>query len=92
MTRSTNKANAPEKAAKTTLTYAPNQADQARKLADMMGLPATALKPGTTDAGEREPMTLVLGSDFKGAGVPITGPVKAPDVDKVEADKKVCAQ
>ncbi|WP_329119873.1 LCP family protein [Streptomyces sp. NBC_01353] len=92
VTRSTNKANAPEKAAKTTLTYAPNQADQARKLADMMGLPATALKPGTTDAGEREPMTLVLGSDFKGAGVPITGPVKAPDVDKVEADKKVCAQ
>ncbi|MFB7374275.1 LCP family protein [Streptomyces sp. NPDC056222] len=92
VSRSTNKANAPEKAAKTTLTYAPNQADQARKLADMMGLPATALKPGTTDAGEREPMTLVLGSDFKGAGVPITGPVKAPDVGQVEADKKVCAQ
>jgi LCP family protein required for cell wall assembly len=92
VTRSTNKANAPEKAAKTTLTYAPNQADQARKLADMMGLPATALKPGTTNAGEREPMTLVLGSDFKGAGMPITGPVKAPDVGQVEADKKVCAQ
>ncbi|MET9655084.1 MULTISPECIES: LCP family protein [unclassified Streptomyces] len=90
--RSTNKANAPEKAAKTTLTYAPNQADQARKLADMMGLPATALKPGTVDAGEREPMSLVLGADFKGAGVPITGPAKAPDVDKVEADKTVCAQ
>ncbi|MET9438661.1 LCP family protein [Streptomyces sp. NPDC006551] len=92
VTRSTNKANAPEKAAKTTLTYAPNQADQARKLADMMGLPATALKPGTQDAGEREPMTLVLGGDFKGAGVPITGPAKAPDVEKVEADKQVCAQ
>lgn len=92
VTRSTNKANAPEKAAKTTLTYAPNQADQARKLADLMGLPASALKPGTTDAGEREPMTLVLGSDFKGAGTPITAPVKAPDVGQVEADKKVCAQ
>ncbi|MEU6883516.1 LCP family protein [Streptomyces sp. NPDC046712] len=92
VTRSTNKANAPEKAAKTTLTYAPNQADQARKLADMMGLPATALKPGTADAAEREPMTLVLGSDFKGAGVPITGPAKAPDVGQVAADKKVCAQ
>ncbi|MFJ8670210.1 LCP family protein [Streptomyces sp. NPDC093600] len=92
VTRSTNKANAPEKAAKTTLTYGPNQADQARKLADMMGLPATALKPGTQEAGEREPMTLVLGGDFKGAGVPITGPVKAPDVEKVEADKQVCAQ
>ncbi|MBT2443606.1 LCP family protein [Streptomyces sp. ISL-36] len=92
VTRSTNKANAPEKAAKTTLTYAPNQADQARKLADMMGLPATALKPGTQAAGERVPMDLVLGADFKGAGVPITGPAKVPDVDKVEADKKVCAE
>ncbi|RSS35969.1 LCP family protein [Streptomyces sp. WAC08241] len=90
--RSTNKSNAPEKAAKTTLTYAPNQADQARKLADLMGLPATALQPGTQDAGEREPMTLVLGADFKGAGVPVTGPAKAPDVEKVEADKQVCAK
>ncbi|WP_369144571.1 LCP family protein [Streptomyces sp. R44] len=91
--RSTNKSNAPEKAAKTTLEYAPNQADQARKLADMMGLPATALKPGTQNAGEREPMTLVLGADFKGAGVPITGPAKAPkDLEKVAADKQVCAK
>ncbi|MFF2780765.1 LCP family protein [Streptomyces sp. NPDC058052] len=90
--RSTNKSNAPEKAAKTTLSYAPNQADQARALAAMMGLPATALKQGTTDAGEREPMTLVLGADFKGAGVPMTAPTKAPDVGQVEADKKVCAQ
>ncbi|WP_435969758.1 LCP family glycopolymer transferase [Streptomyces sp. Qhu_M48] len=92
VSRSTNKSNAPEKAAKTTLTYAPNQADQARTLADMMGLAATALKPGTQDAGEREPMTLVLGADFKGAGVPINGPTKAPDVEKVEADKQVCAK
>ncbi|MEX0173828.1 LCP family protein [Streptomyces sp. LMG1-1-1.1] len=91
--RSTNKSNAPEKAAKTTLTYAPNQADQARKLADMMGLPASALKPGTQDAGVREPMTLVLGADFKGAGVPVTGPAKAPkDLEKVAADKQVCAK
>ncbi|MFB6634435.1 LCP family glycopolymer transferase [Streptomyces sp. NPDC004288] len=93
VSRSTNKSNAPEKAAKTTLTYAPNQADQARKLADMMGLPATALQPGTQDAAEREPMTLVLGADFKGAGVPITGPAKAPkDLEKVAADKQVCAK
>ncbi|MEU8528723.1 LCP family protein [Streptomyces sp. NPDC048629] len=91
VSRSTNKSNAPEKAALTTLTYAPNQADQARKLADLMGLPATALKPGTADAGPMEPMTLILGADFKGAGVPITGPAKVPDIDKVEADKKVCA-
>ncbi|MFD4376867.1 LCP family protein [Streptomyces sp. NPDC058486] len=92
VSRSTNKSNAPEKAAKTTLSYAPNQADQARALAAMMGLPATALKQGTTAAGEREPMTLVLGADFKGAGVSMTAPTKAPDVDQVEADKKVCAQ
>ncbi|MFC8276807.1 LCP family protein [Streptomyces sp. NPDC057271] len=91
VTRSTNKSNAPEKAAKTTLEYAPNQADQARKLADLMGLPATALKPGTQDAEELAPMTLVLGSDFKGAGVPITGPAKAPEGAQT-ADKKVCAE
>ncbi|MGW8364347.1 LCP family protein [Streptomyces wedmorensis] len=93
VSRSTNRSNAPEKAAKTTLTYAPNQADQARKLADMMGLPASALKPGTQDAGVREPMTLVLGADFKGAGVPVTGPAKAPkDLEKLAADKQVCAK
>ncbi|MEU8544951.1 LCP family protein [Streptomyces sp. NPDC048717] len=91
VTRSTNKSNAPEKAAKTTLTYAPNQAAQARKLADLMGLPASALKPGTQDAGELEPMTLVLGSDFKGAGVPLTGSAKAPDGAQT-ADKQVCAK
>ncbi|MEV7282790.1 LCP family protein [Streptomyces sp. NPDC093111] len=91
VTRSTNKSNAPEKAPATTLTYAPNQADQARKLADLMGLPASALKPGTQDAGEREPMTLVLGADFKGAGVPLTGPAKAPEGAQT-ADKQVCAK
>ncbi|MFF2574097.1 LCP family protein [Streptomyces sp. NPDC101191] len=91
VTRSSNKSNAPEKAARTTLTYAPNQADQARKLADLMGLPASALKPGTQDAGEREPMTLVLGADFKGAGVPLTGPAKAP-AGAQTADKQVCAK
>ncbi|TLQ45548.1 LCP family protein [Streptomyces marianii] len=89
--KSTNKSNAPEKTAKTTLEYAPNQADQARKLADLMGLPATALKPGTEDAEGTEAMVLTLGADFKGAGVPITAPAKPP-VDKVEADKQVCAE
>ncbi|MEU8622934.1 LCP family protein [Streptomyces sp. NPDC048623] len=91
VTRSSNRSNAPEPAAKTTLTYAPNQADQARKLADLMGLPASALKPGTQDAGEREPMTLVLGADFPGAGVPLTGPAKAPEGAQT-ADKQVCAK
>ena len=31
---------------KTTLEYAPDQADQARRLADIMGLSGSALKPG----------------------------------------------
>jgi LCP family protein required for cell wall assembly len=91
--KSTNKGNAPQKLTTTTLVYAPNQADQARKLADLMGLPAAALKPGTTDAVGLEAMTLTLGADFKGAGVPITGPAKTPEgVQKVEADKQVCAK
>ncbi|MCH0538463.1 LCP family protein [Streptomyces sp. MUM 203J] len=90
---STNKANAPENIGKTTLEFAPNQIEQARKLADLMGLPASALKQGTADAGEREPMVLTLGKDFTAAGVPITGPAKAPEgVQKVEADKQVCAK
>lgn len=91
--KSSNEGNAPSKLPKTTLTYAPNQADQARKLADLMGLPATALKPGTKDAVGLEAMQLTLGADFKGAGVPITGPAKVPEgVQKVEADKQVCAK
>ncbi|MFJ8697132.1 LCP family protein [Streptomyces roseolilacinus] len=89
--KSTNKANAPAEVEKTTLEYAPNQADQARALADLMGLPATALKQGTADAGEREPMKLTLGRDFKGAGVPLTGPAKAPE-GAMAADKQVCAK
>lgn len=59
----------------------------------MMGLPAAAMKPGTEDAEGLEAMTLTLGEDFKGAGVPIVGPAKAPEgVQKVEADKQVCAK
>ncbi|QGV80292.1 LCP family protein [Streptomyces ficellus] len=91
--KSSNRSNAPREIARTTVEFAPNQADQARKLADLMGLPATALKQGTKDAGETEPMKLTLGGDFKGAGVPITGPAKAPEgVQKVVADKQVCAE
>ncbi|MFE7778088.1 LCP family protein [Streptomyces sp. NPDC057445] len=91
--KSSNKSNAPEKIAKTTLEYAPNQADQARTLADFMGLPAEALKPGTENAEGLQAMALTLGADFKGAGVPIKGAAKLPDdVQKVEADKQVCAK
>ncbi|WP_250288043.1 LCP family protein [Streptomyces atroolivaceus] len=91
--KSTNQANAPEDVKKTQLVYAPNQADQARRLADMMGLSASALKPTTADAGEMEPMALTLGPDFKKAGSPLTAPAKAPDdIQRVEADKAVCAK
>ncbi|WP_411082499.1 LCP family protein [Streptomyces sp. cmx-18-6] len=91
--KSANKANAPEKTKKTKLEYAPNQADQARALAEMMGLPAAAMKPGTADAEGLEAMVLTLGADFKGAGIPITGPAKLPDnVEKASADKEVCAK
>ncbi|WP_329399449.1 LCP family protein [Streptomyces melanogenes] len=91
--KSDNGGNAPAKLANTTLAYAPNQADQARKLADLMGLPASALKPGTQDAVGKTPMVLTLGADFKGAGIPIAAPAKAPEgIQKVEADKSVCAK
>ncbi|MFI6288861.1 LCP family protein [Streptomyces sp. NPDC051018] len=91
--KSSNEANAPQKVAKTILEYGPNQADQARTLADLMGLPASAMKQGTENAVGREPMKLTLGDDFEGAGIPITGPAKAPEgVQKVGADKQVCAK
>ncbi|MEV7419363.1 LCP family protein [Streptomyces sp. NPDC089919] len=93
VTRSSNNGNAPEKLEKTSLVYAPNQADQARELADLMGLPASALKPGTADVPDRTPMKLTLGADFKGAGIPLTAPKKAPEgIQRVEADKATCAK
>ncbi|MET7366010.1 LCP family protein [Streptomyces sp. NPDC005566] len=89
----TNRANAPAKIDTTTLAYAPDQADQARALAAIMGLPATALKQGTADAENLQAMVLTLGADFKGAGVPVTGPAKAPeDMQKASADKAECAK
>ncbi|MGK5447282.1 LCP family protein [Streptomyces radiopugnans] len=91
--KSSNGGNAPEQLDRTTLEYGPNQADQARKLADLMGLPASALKQGTEDAEPLAPMTLTLGADFKGAGIPIAAPAKAPEnLGNVEADKKICAK
>ncbi|MCY0927172.1 LCP family protein [Streptomyces sp. H27-H1] len=91
--KSSNLGNASAKVDATQLEYAPNQADQARALADMMGLPATALKVGTADAAPKTPMKLTLGADFKGAGVSMTAPQQAPEgVQRVEADKSVCAK
>ncbi|GLF99238.1 LCP family protein [Streptomyces yaizuensis] len=93
ITKSSNEGNAPKKLAKTRLEFAPNQVEQARTLADLMGLPAAALKQGTEDAQGLEAMTLTLGDDFTEAGVPIAAPTKAPKgVKKATADKTVCAK
>ncbi|MFI9247573.1 LCP family protein [Streptomyces sp. NPDC053086] len=93
VTKSENAGNAPAALTKTTLEYAPDQAAQARRLAAIMGLSGAALKPGksVTNAQGLPAMTLTLGKDFKGAGVSLTPPTKAPDVNKSTADKVQCA-
>ncbi|WP_189145628.1 LCP family protein [Streptomyces lacrimifluminis] len=93
VTKSENAGNAPAELAKTTLEYAPDQAAQARRLAAIMGLSGSAMKPGksVTNSQGLPTMTLTLGKDFKGAGVSLTAPAKAPDVDKSTADKVQCA-
>ncbi|NGO13939.1 LytR family transcriptional regulator [Streptomyces sp. HC44] len=95
VTKSSQLGNAAETLAKTTLEYSPDQADQARKLADIMGLPASALKPGQSEENAQglPAMVLTLGEDFQGAGVPLTSPSKAPEgVQQSTADKVECAK
>ncbi|MEV0241494.1 LCP family protein [Streptomyces sp. NPDC050674] len=95
VTKSENAGNAPAPLAKTTLEYAPDQADQARRLAAIMGLSGSALKPGKSVVNSQgvPAMTLTLGKDFEGAGVPLTTPAKVPDeVQKATADKVECAK
>ncbi|WP_030763637.1 MULTISPECIES: LCP family protein [unclassified Streptomyces] len=95
VSKSSNDGNAPSKVGATQLEYAPNQADQARALADMMGLPATALKMGTADASAKTPMKLTLGPDFQQPGAPLAAavPQQLPeDVQQAQADKAVCAK
>ncbi|MBW8818747.1 LCP family protein [Streptomyces sp. NPDC102405] len=94
VTKSENAGNAEATLARTTLEYAPDQADQARRLADIMGLSGSALKPGksVTNAQGLPAMTLTLGKDFKGAGVKLSSSAAAaPGVDKSTADKAQCA-
>jgi hypothetical protein len=95
VSKSENAGNAGGTQAKTTLEYAPDQAGQARRLADLMGLSGAAMKPGksVTNAQGLPTMTLILGADFKGAGVKLNAAsVKAPDLDnKSTADKVQCA-
>ncbi|MFI8304111.1 LCP family protein [Streptomyces sp. NPDC085927] len=95
--KSENGSNADETLKKTTLEYAPDQADQARRLADILGMSGSGMKPGesVTNAQGLPTMTLTLGEDFKGAGVSLTTPSKAPDDIKEStstADKVECAQ
>ncbi|MET9379924.1 LCP family protein [Streptomyces sp. NPDC002928] len=95
VTKSENAGNASTTLSKTTLEYAPDQADQARKLAALMGLSGSAMKPGksVTNSQGLPAMTLTLGKDFKGAGVSMTAATKVPDtVDTSTADKVECAK
>ncbi|MEV6754609.1 LCP family protein [Streptomyces sp. NPDC051214] len=95
MSKASQLGNAPSDLKKTTLEYAPDQADQARRLADVMGLSGSAMKPGKSEKNSQglPAIKLTLGGDFKGAGVPISAPSKAPEgIQKVEADKTVCAK
>ncbi|MFG3251905.1 LCP family protein [Streptomyces sp. NPDC048187] len=96
VTKSENAGNAPADLAKTTLEYAPDQADQARALAEILGLTGAAMKPGesVTNSQGLPTMTLTLGKDFKGAGVKLDATSgKAPeDLQKSTADKVECAK
>ncbi|MFC8423748.1 LCP family protein [Streptomyces sp. NPDC057236] len=96
VTKSENAGNAPEELKKTTLEYAPDQADQARRLADILGLSGSAMKPGesVTNSQGLPTMTLTLGKDFKGAGVKLEATSgKTPEgVRKSTADKVECAE
>ncbi|GAB3176299.1 LCP family protein [Streptomyces incanus] len=97
VSKSENAGNADGTLKKTTLEYAPDQADQARRLADILGLSGSGMKPGesVTNAQGLPAMTLTLGKDFKGAGISLTPPSKASDDIKDStstADKVECAQ
>jgi len=90
--RSANGGNAPAPVARTVLDYSPGQAGQARSLAAMMGLPASALREGASGTKAPRYMTLTLGADFTEPGVPIGSPAAVPaGVQKSEADSTKCA-
>ncbi|WP_079138859.1 LCP family protein, partial [Actinacidiphila rubida] len=89
--RSANGGDAPAALPETRLAYAPNQADQARSLAAMMGLPASALQEGTKNVGALTYMTLTLGKDYKAPGTPIALPAGPPKgLRTTTADSTTC--
>nr|WP_180218282.1 LCP family protein [Streptomyces albus] len=85
--------NAPQPLEKTRLEYTAAQEGQAARLADMLKLPASALKK-TSSTGSGTSMTLTLGKDFSSPGESVGAPDKTPSgVEKVNAgDKNVCAK
>ncbi|MEU9730438.1 LCP family protein [Streptomyces sp. NPDC048002] len=92
--KSENGGNADAEQARTTLEYAPDQADQARRLAEILGLSGSAMKPGESEPNAQglPTMTLILGKDFKGAGVKLdASSAETPDVEKSTADKVQCS-
>ena len=94
VTKSENAGNADATLSKTRLEYAPDQADQARRLAAILGLSGSAMKSGesVTNSQGLPTMTLTLGKDFKGAGVKLNSSSAASvDVDKTTADEVKCA-
>nr|WP_240982274.1 LCP family protein [Streptomyces sp. S3(2020)] len=94
VSKSENAGNAEKTLAKTTLEYAPDQADQARRLAAIMGLSGSAMKPGesVTNSQGLPTMTLTLGEDFKGAGVKMnSSSASTPEVPKTTANEVKCA-
>ncbi|BBA97704.1 putative transcriptional regulator [Actinacidiphila reveromycinica] len=89
--RSANGGDSAKRVAKTTLHYAPNQADQARSLAAMMGLPASALVEGTKDVPPLTYMSLTLGADYTAPGTPIAPPTTPPKgLESITADDTSC--
>ncbi|MFI8852758.1 LCP family protein [Streptomyces sp. 891-h] len=83
--------NAPQQLSKTRLEFAPSEEGEAARLADMLKLPASALKKSE---GAGPGMKLTLGKDFSAPGKPLGAPDKTPSgVEKVKADdKNVCAK
>ncbi|MEV7218005.1 LCP family protein [Kitasatospora cineracea] len=80
-------------AAASAVTYPAGHEDEAQAVAAALGLPATAVQPGSR-LGAKDGVVVVLGKDFTGAGGAASAPpTEAPkDIQRVQADDtNVCA-
>ncbi|WAL72053.1 LCP family protein [Kitasatospora sp. YST-16] len=81
-------------AATSAVTYPAGHEDEAQAVAAALGLPATAVQPGSR-LGAKDGVVVVLGKDFTGAGggAATAPPTEAPkDIQRVQADDtNVCA-